>query len=71
MLTRWGVVNAVDTGSRPDNTLALRRRIESGEIPGPRIMIMGGGFVPVGGSPFYVLPARLPELASPESATAW
>jgi len=70
MLTRWGVVNAVDTGSREDNTLALRRRIESGEIPGPRIMIMGGGFVPVGGSPFYVLPARLPELANPESATA-
>jgi imidazolonepropionase-like amidohydrolase len=69
MLTRWGVVNAVDTGSRPDDTLALRRRTESGEIPGPRIMIMGGGFVPVGGSPFYVLPARLPELANPESAT--
>ena len=70
MLTRWGVVNAVDTGSRPENTLALRRRIEEGEIPGPRIMIMGGGFVPVGGSPFYVLPARLPELANPERATA-
>jgi len=69
MLTRWGVVNAVDTGSRAENTLALRRRIEEGEIPGPRIMIMGGGFVPVGGSPFYVLPARLPELASPERAT--
>jgi imidazolonepropionase-like amidohydrolase len=70
MLTRWGVVNAVDTGSREENTLALRRRIESGEIPGPRVMIMGGGFVPVGGSPFYVLPARLPELANPERATA-
>jgi imidazolonepropionase-like amidohydrolase len=70
MLTRWGVVNAVDTGSRPENTLALRRRIEEGEMPGPRIMIMGGGFVPVGGSPFYVLPARLPELANPERATA-
>jgi imidazolonepropionase-like amidohydrolase len=47
MLTRWGVVNAVDTGSREENTLALRRRIEEGEIAGPRIMIMGGGFVPV------------------------
>ena len=70
MLTRWGVVNAVDTGSREENTLALRSRIEGGEIPGPRIMIMGGGFVPVGGSPFYVLPARLPELANSERATA-
>ena len=70
MLTRWGVVNAVDTGSWSDNTLALRHRIERGEIPGPRIMIAGGSFVPVGGSPFYVLPARLPELASPVRATA-
>jgi len=69
MLTQWGVVTAVDTGSRLENTLALRRRVESGEVPGPRIMIMGGGFVPVNGSPFYVLPARLPELPSPESAT--
>jgi imidazolonepropionase-like amidohydrolase len=69
MLTRWGVVTAVDTGSRLENTLALRRRVESGEVPGPRIMIMGGGFVPVNGSPFYLLPARLPELPSPESAT--
>src|SRR5262249_57467470 len=42
---------------------------ERGEVPGPRMMIMGGGFVPVNGSPFYVLPARLPELPSPESAT--
>src|SRR5262249_56718953 len=56
-------------GSRLENTVALRRRVESGEVPGPRIMIMGGGFVPVNGSPFYVLPARLPELPSPESAT--
>jgi imidazolonepropionase-like amidohydrolase len=70
MLTRWGVVNAVDTGSRLENTLAVRRRIESGEIPGPRIMIASGGFVPVGGSPFYVLPARLPELPAPAAATA-
>jgi len=69
MLTQWGVVTAVDTGSRLENTLALRRRVESGEVPGPRIMIMGGGFVPVNGSPFYVLPARLPELPNPESAT--
>lgn len=70
MLTRWGVVNAVDTGSLAENTLALRHRIESGEIPGPRIMIAGGGFVPAGGSPFYVLPTRLPELATPERAAA-
>jgi imidazolonepropionase-like amidohydrolase len=61
MLTSWGVVNAVDTGSYLPNTLALRRRIESGEIPGPSILTAGSGFVPVGGSPYYILPARLPE----------
>jgi imidazolonepropionase-like amidohydrolase len=70
MLTRWGVVNAVDTGSWLENTLALRRRIESGEVPGPRIMIASGTFVPVGGSPYYVLPERLPELADAGRATA-
>src|SRR5262245_37774090 len=62
MLTSWGVVNAVDTGSYLPNTLMLRRRIDSGEILGPSILTAGTGFVPVGGSPYYVLPAKLPEL---------
>src|SRR2546426_970503 len=57
-----GVVHAVDTGSLLENTLALRRRIESGEVAGPSIRTAGIGFVPVDGSPYYVLPARLPEL---------
>ena len=70
MLTRWGVVRVVDTGSLLENTLALRRRIQSGEIPGPQITIASGGFVPVGGSPYYVLPARLPELADAGRARA-
>ena len=64
MLTSYGVVRVLDTGSDPRNTDALRRRIESGELPGPFIMMAGGGFVPVGGSPYYILPARLPELTS-------
>ncbi|HXJ83154.1 MAG TPA: amidohydrolase family protein [Candidatus Methylomirabilis sp.] len=70
MLTSWGVVHAVDIGSRLENTLALRRRIESGEIPGPSILTAGLGFVPVGGSPYYILPAHLPELtAADQTAT--
>ena len=64
MLTSRGVVRVLDTGSNLRNTAALRRRIESGELPGPLITLAGGGFVPVGGSPYYVLPARLPELTS-------
>src|SRR5262249_38927440 len=61
MLTSHGVVRVLDTGSDPGNTAALRRRIESGELPGPFIAQAGGGFVPVGGSPYYLLPTRLPE----------
>lgn len=68
MLTRWGVVAVVDTGSPPTNTLALRRRIDAGEILGPRIVLASGSFVPVGGSPYYILPVRLPELADATQA---
>ena len=66
MLTSYGVVHVVDTGSLLANTLALRRRIDRGEMPGPSILSAGGGFVPAGGSPYYILPARLLELARPE-----
>jgi imidazolonepropionase-like amidohydrolase len=62
MLTSYGFVHVVDTGSSTSNTVALRRRIEAGEIPGPSILIAGGGFVPANGSPFYIRPARLREL---------
>ncbi len=70
MLTAHGVVRVLDTGSDPRNTVALRRRIESGELPGPLISLAGGGFVPVGGSPYYILPARLPELTSAPATVA-
>ena len=41
MLTRWGFTTVFDIGSSLQNTLALRQRIESGEIPGPRIFTTG------------------------------
>ena len=62
MLTSRGVAHVVDIGSQLSNTLALRRRVESGEIPGPSILTAGSGFAPAGGSPYYILPLRLPEL---------
>ena len=68
MLTSYGVVHVVDTGSYLPNTLALRRRIESGEVPGPSILTAGSGFAPAGGSPYYILPAKIPELTRPEDA---
>lgn len=70
MLTRYGFVRVVDTGSWLANTLALRRRIESGEVAGPAILTTGPGFVPRHASPFYILPDRLPELQSPADARA-
>jgi imidazolonepropionase-like amidohydrolase len=68
MLTRWGFTTVWDLGSDPNNTLALRRRIEAGEIPGPQIL-MAGDIFPKNGHPVYV-PAemQLPEAGSPVEA---
>lgn len=68
MLTRWGVTTAWDLGSDPRNTLALRKRVEAGEVPGPKIL-MAGDIFPKNGHPVY-LPAslQLPEAATPEDA---
>jgi imidazolonepropionase-like amidohydrolase len=38
MLTSWGFTTVWDLGSDPRNSLALRRRVESGEVPGPQIL---------------------------------
>jgi imidazolonepropionase-like amidohydrolase len=54
MLTRWGFTTVFDLASSTDNTLALRRRIESGEIPGPKILTVGDPFFPKDGTPIYV-----------------
>jgi imidazolonepropionase-like amidohydrolase len=69
MLTKWGFTTVWDLGSDPDDSLPLRRRINSGEVAGPSIHFAGNIF-PKGGHPVY-LPAeiRLPEAATPEEAT--
>ena len=41
MLNRWGFTTVFDIASVLDNTLALRRRVESGEVRGPRILTVG------------------------------
>ncbi len=41
MLTRYGFTNVFDLGSPWENTRRIRERIESGEIPGPRIRSTG------------------------------
>ncbi len=54
MLTQYGVTTVVDTGSSLSNTLALRQRIETGEVPGPRVLTAGTPFYPENGIPFYL-----------------
>src|SRR5580658_2883902 len=51
MLTCYGFISVFDTGSVWDNTRGLRDRIESGEVPGPKIRSTGEGLVPPGALP--------------------
>jgi len=41
MFNRWGFTTVFDIGSALDNSLALRRRIESGELRGPYVLTAG------------------------------
>jgi imidazolonepropionase-like amidohydrolase len=41
MLNRWGFTTVFDIASVLENTLALRRRIDAGEVRGPRILTVG------------------------------
>jgi imidazolonepropionase-like amidohydrolase len=41
MLTRWGFTTVFDIASVLENTNLIRRRIESGEVEGPRILTAG------------------------------
>lgn len=53
------------------NLLALRARINSGEVNGPAILAAGVPFVPPNGSPFYIQPLKLPEVSTPAAAVAY
>lgn len=74
MLTHSGFTSVVDTGSDPAVTVALRSRIESGEVAGPHIRTAGLPLYPVRALPYYLagLPAdvkaRLPQPASADEA---
>ena len=68
MLTRWGFTTVWDLGSLPSNTQTIRRRVESGEVPGPQIL-MAGDIFPKNGHPVYLPPKmQLPEAATPQEA---
>jgi imidazolonepropionase-like amidohydrolase len=73
MLTRFGYTSVADIASDRDNTLALRARVDSGEVPGPRILTVGLPLFPPHGIPLYLksfsreLLQRLPQ---PETTAA-
>lgn len=71
MLTRYGVTHVFDIGSYIDNTVAIRQRIDSGEINGPSIRTVGTTYAPPEGNPFYLtaINVTLPQLNSASEAT--
>jgi imidazolonepropionase-like amidohydrolase len=74
MLLRYGFTAAVDTGSLLSNTVALRRRINSHEVVGPRILTAGVPQYPPKGIPYYIkdlppdLLKMLPQPSTPADA---
>lgn len=75
MLTRYGYTTVVDTADFDrDNSLALRARIEKGEVPGPRILTVGLPLFPPQGIPAYLshfpkeLRDRMPQPKTPREA---
>jgi imidazolonepropionase-like amidohydrolase len=74
MLNRWGFTTVFDVASVRENVLALRNRIESGEVRGPRILTVGEPILTE--VPIYVrdyLAANhisMPVVTTPEEAVA-
>jgi imidazolonepropionase-like amidohydrolase len=69
MLTAWGFTTVFDIGSNPYDTFALRKRVESGEVPGPKIFTTAGNILPEDGIPVYVPKAVASQLKQFEAAT--
>ena len=75
MLTRYGFTTVFDVAS-DNNTFDLRKRIEKGEVRGPRIFSVGLALFPPDGIPSYIndLPpemlARMPQPRNAEEARA-
>ena len=76
MLTHSGFTSVVDTGSDPRVTGELRRRIEHGDVAGPRIRSAFLPLYPEHALPYYLddlpqaLRDALPQPASPDEARA-
>ena len=76
MLTSRGFTTVVDVGSNLRDTIPIRRRIEAGELLGPKIYTAGSAQYPPNGIPFYLkgttprfILKLMPQPATPEEAT--
>lgn len=73
---RWGFTVLFDLGTPPGAAIALRERIERGEVAGPMVLTTDAPFFPEGGLPFYVpeevdgFQTSLAEVATAEEAVA-
>lgn len=73
LLTRYGFTTAFDIASDRDNTLALRARVNQGEVKGPRLLTAGLPLFPPQGLPAYLdhfNPAFLAKLPQPDSVAS-
>jgi imidazolonepropionase-like amidohydrolase len=74
MFNRWGFTTVFDIASVLDNTLALRRRIATGELRGPRILTVGEPIWTI--DPVYVRDylrdnnIQIPDTKTPDQAIA-
>lgn len=69
MLTRWGFTTVFDIGSNPNDTLPLRKRVDAGELAGPKIYTTAGNILPENGIPVYVPKDLHEQLKQFEAAT--
>lgn len=72
MLSKYGFTTVVDTGSLFANTSMLRRRVDSGEVLGPRILTAAEPLFPPNGIPYYVkdaVPAESLQLLQPPASS--
>ncbi len=75
MYTRFGFTTVVDVGSSLEDARAIRDRVASGNVVGPRVLTAGIPLYPAGGVPYYIresvppdILARLHQPAGPEAA---
>lgn len=70
-LTRWGFTTVFDLASTTPVALAVRNRIETGRVKGPRVLSVFEPFYPAGATPVYARPIyKAYNLPSAEVASA-